>query len=132
MNPGLLTAQRAAWVRNHCDSQAEVLEPTVTIGARGGSYTSYRRKTWNGRSRWFCRVNTPSSADIAPAERGDNQLDAQVSLEWDALPALSEGCLIRIIGGSTYEVASSQTDRGSALRVILECRRIENVEIIDA
>lgn len=131
MSPGLLTASRAAWVRNHCDAVAEILEPRVSVNERGGTYSSYRRKTYLGRSQWQARVNTPDKTDTALAERPDVVLDATISLEWDALPALGKGCLIRIVGGNDYEVTSSETDRGQALRLVLECRRIEGITILD-
>lgn len=131
MNPGLLTAARAAWVRNHCDAVAEILEPRVSVNERGGTYSSYRRKLHAGRSQWQARVNAPGKSDAAIAERGDTVLDATISLEWDALPALGKGCLIRIVGGNDYEVTSSETDRGQALRIVLECRRIEGITILD-
>lgn len=131
MSEGLLRVQRAAWVRNHCDARAEILEPSTKTTARGGTFTTYSRKQFWGRSSWFARVNTPDKADTAPAQRGDTLLDATISLEWDALGALSSGCLLRIVGGQTYEITSSETDRGSALRIVLECRRIEGVEVTD-
>lgn len=131
MNPALLTAQRAAWVRNHCDATAEVLEPRESVNERGGTYSVYRRKTYLGRSQWQARVNTPDKTDSAIAERADTVLDATISLEWAALSALSKGCLIRIVGGQTYEIVSSETDRGQALRLVLECRRMEGITVID-
>lgn len=131
MSPGLLTASRAAWARNHCDVVAEILEPRTLTNERGGTYSNYRRKTYLGRSQWQARVNTPDKTDAVVAERPDVVLDATISLEWDALPALGKGCLIRIVGGNDYEITSSETDRGQALRLVLECRRIEGITILD-
>lgn len=131
MSPGLLSASRAAWVRNHCDCLAEILEPTTAKNERGGTYATYRRKVYSGKSQWQARVNTPDKADIAPGERPDTQLDATISLEWGAAPAIGAGCLVRIVGGHDYEITSSETDRGQALRLVLECRRTEGIKILD-
>ena len=131
MSPGLLSHQRAAWVRNHATAFVEVLTPTVTTNARGGQSAVYRQKIHQGRNRWRGHVNGPTRSDQTSADRPDTALDAQISLEWGAQEAIDPGSLLRVVGGEVYEITSSETDRGQALRVILSCRRIEGIQVID-
>lgn len=120
--------RREIWKRYQARLSVDVLYPETAQTVRGGSYRQYRRRNVLGRMSWRGLVNSPSPSALVYAERGTQQVDDLVSLEWGA-PAQA-GDVLRVIGGKQYEVLFADTERDGA-RIVCECRRIEDVEIIE-
>lgn len=106
---------------------AYLLRAEDTRGSYGGTYKVFRyRRAIGGAPLGFrARVNLPRATYTERGEQATALYDADISLEWAATEHYAPGDAV-MVGTDVYEVIGSDKGRSQALRLVLQCRRMEN------